>query len=217
MTTFSCNSQSAKNTEWPDSLNTAKDVDYLTDLDKRIIFEMNKVRSNPQAYAEYIKEEKQYYDGLLIRKEGQVPIRTQEGIKALDECIAFLEKAEPVGLLIPNEDVTKASLDHARDLSRTGATGHKGSNGSMPQDRINRYSDRIGIGENLSFGYNEAFEIVCQLLVDDGVPTRGHRDNIMDAEYTVCGVAVDTHPEYNYLCVINYGFVLKPGEFLIND
>lgn len=37
------------------------------------------------------------------------------------------------------------------------------------------------MGENLDFGNWSAVEIVIALLVDDGVPSRGHRANILSA------------------------------------
>ncbi|MDR3236906.1 MAG: hypothetical protein LBT84_00205, partial [Spirochaetia bacterium] len=42
--------------DWGNTLDTARDADYLSEIEKNIIFELNKARSDPKRYAEtYIK------------------------------------------------------------------------------------------------------------------------------------------------------------------
>lgn len=208
-----CYSQECDEITWPDSLNTARNAEYLSEVEKDIVFEMNKVRSNPRLYAECIKSQKKYYNGLLKTLSEDTFLQTKEGAKAVDECVKFLRKAKPVGLLYPNQEITKAAKDHATDKSVSGKTGHDGSDGSTPNSRMDRYKNRINVGENISYGNNTAFDIVYQLMVDDGVPSRGHRDNIMNSQYDLCGLSINTHPVYTYVCVIDYGYILKDGYF----
>lgn len=58
--------------------------------------------------------------------------------------------------------------------------GHKGSDGSQPFDRAQRYFDSISLyGENIAYGSSKiAIDVLTQLIIDDGVPDRGHRTNI---------------------------------------
>jgi hypothetical protein len=42
------------------------------------------------------------------------------------------------------------------------------------------------------------------LLIDDGVPSRGHRVNILRESFLSVGVAINTHPNYGMICVIDY-------------
>lgn len=62
--------------------------------------------------------------------------------------------------------------------------------------------------------------MVVQLLVDDGVPSKGHRANIMNEAFSQTGVSVQTPPGFRYCCVIDYangyaspaGASLGPGD-----
>ena len=64
----------------------------------------------------------------------------------------------------------------------TSAADWHGERGT--QERIERHGEWSGaLGENLSFGCASAERVVLQLLVDDGVPSRGHRANILNANF----------------------------------
>jgi hypothetical protein len=45
-------------------------------------------------------------------------------------------------------------------------------------------------------------DVVESLLVDDGVPDRGHRRNIYQASARLVGIACGPHPRYEAMCVI---------------
>ena len=190
------------------ALDTARNVNYLTTLEKDIILETNKVRTNPQKYAElYLQPMLQYYNGNRYSVPGQVTIVTQEGATGVQECIAALNRTAGVGVLTPERGMSLAAKDHVTDQSRTGQTGHDGSDGSTPDTRIRRYGTFPGAytrGENISYGKTTARDIICQLLIDDGVPGRGHRTNIMNRAFTQIGVGYGTHQRYGASCTITY-------------
>ena len=79
---------------WPAELNTAKDAAYMNELEQNVILELNKVRSNPKRYAEeYMEELRADYKGKLFYVPGQeIPVRTDEGIRPLEECIRVLKR-----------------------------------------------------------------------------------------------------------------------------
>jgi uncharacterized protein YkwD len=60
------------------------------------------------------------------------------------------------------------------------------------------------VAENMAFGENPARQVVIQLLVDDGVPDRGHRATILDPSYRVAGAACGPHARYRQMCVIDF-------------
>jgi len=190
-------------------IDTARDVDYMTEVEKDVILEMNKVRTDPRRYAElYLKPRLQYFNGNLYSVPGQITIRTNEGASAVQECIDTLSNMASVGVLKPEKGLCLAAKDHVLDQSVTGETGHDGSDGSTFTERILRYCNKGSGGsaaaENISYGKSDAREIVLQLLIDDGVSSRGHRNNIMKITYTQAGVAVGSHSVYGSMCVIDY-------------
>jgi uncharacterized protein YkwD len=81
--------------------------------------------------------------------------------------------------------------DHVGDLAKTGGRGHKGSDGSVPEDRVSRYGTwSDSVGENILYNSSKAREDVISLIIDDGVATRGHRKNILKPTFHVIGIAL---------------------------
>ncbi len=187
-------------------LNTAVNADYLTQVEKDVILEVNEFRSNPSRYAElYILPYRQYYKGNKLEIPGRITIITQEGIRALNNCLSELKKSHAAPLLYPAKGLCRAAEDHAKDQGRTGKVGHTGSDGSTMADRVSRYGKWLKtIGENIDYGNSTAREIVISLLIDDGVPSRGHRKNLLNDTFNKIGVAVGPHPIYGYVCVIDF-------------
>lgn len=191
---------------WPAELNTARDASYLSELEKQVILELNKVRSNPKQFAEeYLEELRTAFDGRLFTYPGQSPVKSQEGISPLNECIRELKKTSPLSVLKPSEGLTLAANDLVADQRKHGGIGHIARNGSTPQKRIEKYGDwDICSAEDITYGSFEARQIVIFLLIDDGVPERSHRKNILNPCFRFAGVSYGNHPAYQSMCVMDY-------------
>jgi len=59
-------------------------------------------------------------------------------------------------------------------------------------------------GENIAYGTTGAKDILLQLIIDDGVASRGHRTNIFKPEFKVLGSSSSVHVTYKHETVINY-------------
>lgn len=185
----------------------------LSSLERGIVAETNRARTNPVAYAAQIQNLKKYYKGNKLQIPGQITIITQEGVKPVNEAISFLKSAKPLPALRVSRGMSLGAKDHVKDQGPKGAIGHNSSDGSKPWDRVNRYGSwQVTVGENISYGPNTAQQVVMQLLIDDGVADRGHRKNIFKGDFRVTGVACGPHKQYGTMCVIDYAGGYKEGR-----
>lgn len=191
---------------WPTELNNAKHTAYLNGLEQQVILELNKVRSNPKRYAEeYLKELRTAFEGKLYTYPGQDPVKSKEGIRPLEECIQVLRKTHPMSILNPAKGLSKAAAELVTDQQKYGGIGHITRKGLTPQMRIEKYGEwDICSAEDITYGSFEARQIVIALLIDDGVPSRGHRENILNPCFHFTGVANGIHPSYDSMCCIDY-------------
>ncbi|HJW10085.1 MAG TPA: CAP domain-containing protein [Holophagaceae bacterium] len=176
---------------------------------RRVLDEINRARANPKATAALLRPWLDRFGGKLLRLEGEVDLVTQEGRPAVAEAIAFLESTKPLPPLSWSDGLFLAAQDHAREQA-DGATGHAGKHGSTPFERMERYGRwQDTAGEAIGYGPEDPRRVVLNLLVDDGVPGRGHRKELFNPEFHVAGAAFGTHAEYGHLCVIDFagGFV----------
>jgi uncharacterized protein YkwD len=189
-----------------ETISTTSSADFMTPAERNVVIEINLMRRDPARYAQkYLVPLRPYYQGRLLRYPGKIPIMTNEGISALEECIRELERARPVSSLSPSKGLTLAARDHTHDQGRTGSTGHSGSDGSSSINRIDRYGKwNKCAGENISYGYNDARKIIAALLIDDGVPSRGHRKNLLDNNFNHVGVDIGPHRVYGEMCVMDF-------------
>jgi uncharacterized protein YkwD len=191
---------------WPTELNTAKGTAYMDKLEQDVIYELNKVRINPKRFAEeYLEELQTAFNGKLFNYPGQDPVKTQEGISPLTECIHILKSTDPIFPLQPAEGLTQATAELVKDQQKYGGIGHITRNGSVPQKRIEKYGTwDICSAEDITYGSFEARQIVIALLIDDGVSDRAHRKNILNPCFRFAGVTFGNHPSYLSMCVIDY-------------
>ncbi|NMH65245.1 CAP domain-containing protein [Shewanella salipaludis] len=194
---------------WPLPVLTSG-INYLSDPERQVLLHLNMVRADPGRYAkEFIEPRLKFFDAKLYREPGGPDngggLETQEGTTAVAEAVHALASTAPLGPLSPSHGMSLAAADHAADQSATGQTGHSGSDASSVDIRVERYGVWIHtLGENIVYGPGIGREIVVNLLIDDAVPDRGHRKNILNPDFAVVGVAIATHPKYGHICVIDF-------------
>ena len=180
-----------------------------------ILTELNRVRSNPKKYAEEeLKPRLKYFDGKLYKVPGQIPLQTNEGASAVQECIDALINTNPVEALKLENGLCLSAQWLADDQANTEKIGHHGSDGSSPFDRMNRYGKwLITAGENCAYGTKTGKEIVAQLLIDDGVMNRRHRKNILNPIFKKVGIGYNDEGKapYGAVSVMDFagGYVSK--------
>jgi uncharacterized protein YkwD len=162
-------------------------------LDDAVLDELNFVRARP---AEYARE---------LRRE----IRNSDDPAAVEEAVDFLERQAALPPLEQDRRVAAAARQHAQTQGARGDVGH-GAAGGLGQ-RLRGQGVWAGLSaENISYGLDDPRDVVRQLIVDSGVPGRGHRRNIFGSGYQLAGVACGPHRAYGFMCVIDFAGALPP-------
>mmetsp|Transcript_53081 Transcript_53081/g.60827 ORF Transcript_53081/g.60827 Transcript_53081/m.60827 type:complete len:282 (+) Transcript_53081:1-846(+) len=178
--------------------------------------EQNLLRQNPAQYAIKLEDYLQYFDDKELRLPNQVPVETYEGTAAVKEAIEELKRTAALPDLQWKHGLAQAALSHARDVGKRGKTGHLGSDGSHSRERIERFGkwDKV-CGENIDYANFDARDIICMLLIDDGISDRGHRNNLLNPEFKTSGVGIGFHTTYSVVTVITYAgqYREKKGVF----
>jgi uncharacterized protein YkwD len=183
---------------------------YLSALELAVLEQLNLARTNPQTYAKLLQDYRATFNGKIAKRPGKMDLMTSEGTRAVDEVIRALKAQSPMDAMRPSKGMSLGARDHVKDIGPKGVTGHNGSDGSKPFDRINRYGEwQQTAGENISFGNDEGRAVLIQLIVDDAVANRGHRKNIYKKEFNRVGIACGPHKVYGTMCVQTFA-----GEYV---
>jgi uncharacterized protein YkwD len=170
-----------------------------------VLAALNRARTDPAGFAAVLQQYRARMQGKRYLKPGttQAWIITQEGTAAVDEAIAVLRATAPLPPLSVNQELALAALDQVAWQGPRGEVGHGGQGGSSPGDRLLRHGVRKHMwGENISYGA-DGLQVVVDLIVDDGVASRGHRNNILNPEFRQVGIAIGPHRHYGTMCVMD--------------
>jgi uncharacterized protein YkwD len=184
-----------------------------TPFERQVLELLNEARTNPAAYAETLRRYKSYFHAKIVSLPGQqADIETEEGVTVVDEAITFLAHQTPLAPIATAPLLEGSSSDHVRDQGASGETGHEGSDGSSPAQRVRRRGGGAYVAEVIAYGPVDAVDAVRQLIVDDGVEDRGHRTIIFSPELRFAGVSCGKHPEFNTMCVIDMSVTADARE-----
>ena len=176
----------------------------LEQLAKDIFTEHNYLRKNPQSYIEKLERVSNFYRGKYFRHPMEIPIETYEGIQGIKDTIEFLKNQKPVKELNYSEELSLAARDHAMDIGENNLYGHKGSNKSTLNERIEKYVEWNGlISESIQYCYQFADNIIMSLLIDDGSKDKHQRLNLFSEDYDYVGIGCGGHKKYQLCTVIN--------------
>ena len=177
----------------------------LQQIKNEVIYEANRIRKNPKAYIPILEEYLENFDDNRLKMPDKNEcIETQEGPKAFKEAIEFLKNQKPINEIEFDEEASKVAEEYAKILATSGEEV-QAEDESHIQERVEKYIDYdYAISECIDFGGSTGKEVIVNLLVDDGVKFRTHRQNLFSDKYQYYGVAVTDHPEYDYCTIIDY-------------
>lgn len=165
---------------------------YFNPTEKEVLKLINFARMNGPLFARtYLVR---YFENYKVKKTAFV-----------SSLIDQLEVLTPLKPLTPSKGLSQSARDHAYDLGKNGKTGHVGTDGSRMAGRIERYVQwGEVIAENCNYGGKEPIDIVCSLLIDEGVNSLGHRKNILSMDHKYIGIAFAFHTTYKFNCVMDF-------------
>ncbi len=85
------------------------------------LFEIiNRARKEPTSIVPKLEEMLLKFDGLVLKREGECNLRTNEGAKAVQDAIDFLKAQEPLHELTLEPHLCSAAKDHVDDIGSLG-------------------------------------------------------------------------------------------------
>ncbi len=156
---------------------------FQNENEKRILYYMNYARVKPQEFLlKYVipnlRDTTKYYERTLIET---------------------LRKMKPVAALKSNKKMFELATCHAKESGRTGYVGHGRQNGCSKG-----YNAECCAYGSANYSNDKALNYVLQLLVDEDVPSLGHREIILLNWLKTAGVSIQPHKTYGENVVIDF-------------
>jgi len=160
--------------------NTAKNVKVLTQEEKEVIRYVNLARLYPKKFAS-IELKKAIAEELY---------KETDYTRSLQQT---LNNMKPVNALTFDQGMYQLANCFAIESGKSGSYGH------------HRVHCVDGFdGECCSYDCQTGLTVTLQLLIDQDVPSLGHRGICLDDEFSKVGVSIKPHSQYNYCCVLDF-------------
>jgi hypothetical protein len=208
--------------KWTDAefrkANTAANASYLSNEEKNIVMYMNLIRLDGEKfYYTFLEDYINSYNAKVRKYRNYNELRITRTNSYYTSLLKHLRGVKNLQMFYPDDKLTSLSRNHAQDLNRNNLDTHESSNGDKFSKRLSKYFPNKAMSENIDFGYSNSLDIVCHLLLDCGVPSLGHRFNLLDQKYKLntVGVSIQPHPSYTWCAVID--FVAQPTFYTNNE
>jgi uncharacterized protein YkwD len=208
--------------KWTDAefrkANTAANASYLSNEEKNIVMYMNLIRIDGEKfYYTFLEDYINNYNAKVRKYRNYNELRITRNNSYYTSLLKHLRGVKNLQMFYPDDKLTSLSRSHAQDLNRNNLDTHESSNGDKFSKRLSRYFPNKAMSENIDFGFSNSLDIVCHLLLDCGVPSLGHRFNLLDQKYKLntVGVSIQPHPSYTWCAVID--FVAQPTSYANNE
>ncbi len=163
-------------------------------FNKKLLEEINSLRTNPKGYADKILKMKNNFEGDILKTEDGVKVKTEEGAAAYEEAANFLKSAEPVEKLTSSKGLTRIAEELLENIQRTDPDNLDSID---VKNIVAKFGDYSGsFGRIMEFGGASPQQIVINIVVCDGDKTRAQRANILNKEFKVVGVAMGDHKTF---------------------
>ncbi|MFY7879757.1 MAG: CAP domain-containing protein [Lacibacter sp.] len=135
------------------------------------------------------KDPARFYRVVIRSFLKQFPEANNQDVKGLD--LQLNQIRNPLPLFIPDSGLIEMSRIHALDLAkRNGTISHTSASGKSFSDRLNQVGWYNCAAENVYQGSVESLKALVLLIIDYGVPGKGHRLNLLDPTFERMGVSI---------------------------
>lgn len=158
---------------------SARLVPWMTQSEKMTLYWLNVARLDPKGFC----------------RRFVLPAYRRDSSNAyLASLVDYMMRMQPRNALLPDQVQYNNAACHARSSGSRGYVGHT---------RQTAECKTAYYGECCAYGNSDPLRIVLQLLIDEGVPSLGHR-YICLGRYDVVGIATAPHTGYGSNTVLNF-------------
>lgn len=179
------------NIEWNNikynNCNTAVNAAYLSRSEKEVIYILNLIRCYPALFAKTVLKKYPAFSGNDYLADDVFYFRS------LFDTLLTLQ---PIQLLYPDKACFISAKCHAYSSGISGYVGHT----RKTKDCI---SKKYYYGECCDYGHKDPLDIVLSLLIDEGIPSLGHRIVCLSS-YAKIGVSIQPHTTYGHNAVLDF-------------
>jgi uncharacterized protein YkwD len=168
---------------------------------------INQLRTNPSLFLKqtvlpYLSNNYPEQENYRINKDSV----TNTYIKSL---LTDLRNTKPMRALTFDNCLNTQAQMFASDMGVYGETGHNSTRVGFFGKRFLKCNSKFSVGENCSYGFRQPLFILMQLLIDEDVPSLGHRKNLLNQDYSLIGISIEKHSKYQFNCVMDFAWVNK--------
>lgn len=172
-------------------------------IEQDILKEIHSLRSDPAAYAKSLIKIKSEMVGKIATMPDGKRWVMQEGVSAITESIDALNKVGKLKALEYSNGLALAARSQLANLKEDMTLGHMGKDGSDVIGRLYKFGTPGKFtAENISLYSDNGYEVIMQMVIDDGLRTRVHRLNLLSTQISQVGIAFGTGKNNVGICVI---------------
>ena len=167
----------------------------------KLLGEINKIRRDPNSFAEKLLGYKQYFEGNYLNLPGSdTKIKMKEGFKAYEEAANVLKSTSPLPELSPSKGLGKIAGDFFEKIKET----EPKNIGDINLDSlIASYGSYSGVFEKIiKYGINSPELFVLSCIICDGNPERKNRNILLSKDLLKIGISFGEHANYGYCAII---------------
>lgn len=194
---------------------------YGKSFSMQVVSELNRVRANPKAMAQKLKNYLPKFKGNTLTLPNLPPLLYSEGPSVLEEAAEFLLSLPPLPRLTPDTDLNFAAQTAAEQMGKV-----KDFNAvpSITRNNIPTrfYTYKGKFGQSTDFGSVTPELVVMNLIIDDGDFQRKNRNMLFNEMYEKVGCGSCKNSVYKGVTVLMYATtytkvkneegVLQPGK-----